>query len=268
MTDRPSRPRKGRGSGAEAHYADGRYYDQAYRKRRHDVKFYTQLALDSGGPVLELGVGTGRVAMSIADAGVDVVGVDAMAPMLAQAKARVAPLPEATRARVELRQADLQKLRLRRKFPLVIAPFHVWNHLYTRDELEKGFRTVHHHLAPGGRFAFDVLVPDPKSLSRLPSRRFRGGVVRHPRDGERYRYSEYFSYDPRTQVETIMLDFEHPTDPRRSFCTPLAQRQFFPAELEALLHYNGFTVESHRGDFSSQPVNRDTESQVVIARAT
>jgi len=91
--------------------------------------------------------------------------------------------------------------------------------------------------------------------------------VPHPRDAVRYRYSEYFSYDPVAQIETIMMDFEHPEEKDRSFCTPLTQRQFFPAELEALLHYNGFTVESHTGDFDGKPITADTESQVLVATA-
>ena len=252
---------------SEAHYEDGRYYDQAYRRRRHDVRFYRDLATESGGPVLELGVGTGRVALAIAKAGIDVVGVEPMAPMLEQAHQRLERLPHAARDRVELRRGDLARLRLRRKFPLVIAPFNVWMHLYTREDIERGFATVRHHLKVGGRFAFDVLLPDPNNLARNPSKQYRGGEVPHPRGGVRYRYSEYFSYDPVAQIETVVMDFEHPKKKEQSFCTPLTQRQFFPAELEALLHYNGFELESHTGDFDGEPITAATESQVLIARA-
>ncbi len=261
-----SKRRRRRSAGSEAHYSDGQYYDQAYRRRRRDVQFYTDLAIASGGPVLELGVGTARVALSIAKKGVEIVGVEPMSAMLEQAEERVRRLPQNARDRIELRRGDLRKLRLRRRFPLVIAPFHVWNHLYTRHDIEQGFRTVRHHLRRGGRFAFDVLLPDPASLARNPTKRYRGGLVPHPRDGVHYRYSEYFSYDPASQVETIMMDFEHPHEPGRSFCTPLTQRQFFPAELEALLHYNGFAVESHQGDFEGKPIGGTIESQVIIAR--
>ena len=260
-----SKHRRRRRAGTEAHYSDGRYYDQAYRGRRHDVRFYTDLAVESRGPVLELGVGTGRVALSIAKEGIEVVGVEPMESMLERAEERLGRLPHAVRDRVELRQADLRKLRLRRRFPLVIAPFNVWNHLYTRNDIERGFRTVRHHLQRGGRFAFDVLLPDPESLARTPAKQYRGGQVPHPRDGVRCRYSEYFSYEPASQVETVMMDFEHPSNPKRSFCTPLTQRHFFPAELEALLHYNGFSIVSHHGDFAGKPIGRATESQVIIA---
>ena len=253
-------------AGSEAHYQDGGYYDQAYRRRRHDVRFYVDLARSSGGPVLELGVGTGRVALAIAKAGVDVVGIDPMKPMLERAEERLSRLPRTTREHVELRRGSLERLRLRRRFPLVIAPFNVWMHLYTRQQIERGFATVRHHLEPQGRFVFDVLLPDPASMARDPAKCYRGGEVPHPRGAVKYRYGEYFSYDPMTQVETTIMDFEHPTQKHESFCTPLTQRQFFPAELESLLHYNGFTVESHTGDFEGQPVTTATESQVIIAR--
>ncbi len=253
------------GVGAEAHYEDGRYYDQAYRRRRHDVRFYVSNAVESGGPVLELGAGTGRVSFAIAEAGVDVVGIESMAPMLARAEERRGRLPRAVRERVELRRGDLERIRLRRRFPLVIAPFNVWMHLYTRESLERGFATVSHHLLPKGRFIFDVLLPDPGTMARNPAKGYRGGAVRHPRGEVKYRYTEYFSYDPWTQIETTVMDFEHPTRESESFCTPLTQRQLFPAELEALLHYNGFVVESHTGDFTSAPITAATESQVIVA---
>ncbi len=252
--------------GATAHYEDGRYYDQTYRLRRHDVRYYADLAEEIGGPVLELGSGTGRVALAIAERGIDVVAVESMAPMLARCRERLSRLPKKTSAHLILKQGDLRGLRLRRRFPLVLAPFNVWNHLYERRDLERAFRTVHVHLRRGGLFAFDVLLPDPGSLARPPNRRYRGGHVRHPKDGVRYRYSEYFTYDPLTQVQTVMLDFEHPEDASRSFCTPLTQRQFFPAEIEALLAYNGFTVERHEGDFDGDPLTAQSESQVILAR--
>ena len=252
--------------GSAAHYEDGRYYDQAYRRRRHDVRYYVELAAQSGGPVLELGAGTGRVAFAIAREGLDVVGVEAMPPMLARAEERLQRLPRKVASHVELRLGSLERLRLRRRFPLVIAPFNVWMHLYTREQIERGFATVRHHLTPNGRFVFDVLLPDPSCMARDPNRRYRGGHVPHPRDGESYRYSEYFQYDPATQVETTIMDFEHPRVASKSFCTPLTQRQFFPAELEALLHYNGFALESLTGDFKGEAITAATESQVVVAR--
>lgn len=253
--------------GTEAHYRDARYYDHFYRRRKEDVRFYADLAEAQGGPVLELGVGTGRVALAIARRGIEVVGVDRMPQMLARARERLAKEPAALRERVELRKGDLQRIRLGRRFPLVISPFNVFMHLYTREQIEKALAAVRRHLAPGGRFAFDVLMPDARDLSRNPAKVYKGGTVTPPSSGKKYHYGESFQYDPVRQVQLITMAFQAVEDPQDISITPLAHRQFFPVELEALLHYNGFTIEHRWGGFDGSRLTGISESQVVIARA-
>jgi len=252
--------------GTEAHYRDPYYYDHAYKRRREDVRFYADLAEHHGGPVLELGVGTGRVAASIARRGVEVVGVDTMEEMLQRGRERAARLPRRFRPLIELRRGDLKGLRLRRRFPLVIAPFNVFMHLYTRQDFERALATVRHHLAPGGLLTFDVLLPAPAELALDPDRTFRGRAFKHPVTGSRCAYAERFAYDPETQVQTIRMYFEPEPADEPGFEMTLTHRQFFPAELQALLHYGGFEVEAHYGDFDGQPLDDAASSQVIFAR--
>lgn len=252
--------------GTEAHYQDAAYYDQAYRRRREDVLFYADRAEESRGPVLELGVGTGRVALEIAKRGVDLVGIDRMPEMLRRARERLARLPAERRERVELRRGDMRRVRLGRSFPLVISPFNVFMHLYDREDVEQAFETVRAHLTPRGRFIFDVLLPDPKALARDPSRIYRCGTIKLPGDGRRYKYGENFQYDPVGQVQLITMAFQAEDDRNDLFVTPLTHRQFFPAELEALLHYNGFRIEARFGGFQGEPLTGESESQVIVAR--
>ena len=261
-----SRGRRGLEPGTTAHYEDAAYYDQTYRRRRSDVRFYAAMAEHHGGPVLELGVGTGRVARDIARRGMAVVGVDLMPEMLAQAERRLAREPRAVRERVELLRGDLRRVRLGRRFPLVISPFNVFMHLYERRDWERALATVAAHLRPRGRLVFDVLLPDALELARHPTRIYRGRSVRLPGDGRRYRYGERFDYDPVRQLQKVTMVFEDDEDPTRSFSTPLSHRQVFPAELEALLHYNGFRIEALWGDFEGGPLEAHSESQVVVAR--
>lgn len=252
--------------GTKAHYRNARYYDQTYRRRREDVRYYTAFAARCGGPVLELGVGTGRVALSVAEAGVEVVGVDLMQPMLDRAEDRLARKSRLVRERVELLRGDLLKVRLGRRFPLVFAPFNVFMHLYDRRDLERALATVREHMTPRGRFVFDVLLPDPRALSRSPDKIYRLGTVKDPADGRRYRYRESFDYDAASQVLSIQMIFQAEDDPTDLRVTPLAHRQLFPAELETLLHHNGFVVEEHLGDFGGELLDERAESQVVVAR--
>jgi SAM-dependent methyltransferase len=252
--------------GTRALYLDAGLFDQLYRRRSQDVRFYVDMAQRFGGPVLELGVGSGRVANAIARAGLDVVGVDVMASMLKAARERTAALPQAARARVRLVRGDLRTLRLGRRFPLVIAPFNTLAHFYGLRDLERALATCLRHLRPGGRFVFDVPLPDLRALIQDSERLYRLRPVTHPGTGARHGYAEASHYDAVRQVRTVTMVFERP-DRSVDFAVPLTQRQLFPAELEALLHYNGFTVEERHGDFVGGPLRDDSESQVIIARA-
>ena len=262
MSDEPSDP-----PGADAHYRDPRYYDHAYARYTVDRGFYVDMGRLSGGPVLELGVGTGRLAIALADAGLEVVGVDRMAPMLERARERIAKKARRIRERIELVEGDLRDVRLGRRFPLVIAPFNVLQHVYGREDVERALATVREHLAVDGRFIFDVLLPDPRSLAYDPSRFYKSRPVRHPRDGRRYAYDEAFRYDHDRQIQTTIMRFTALDGSGDRFTDELPQRQFFPRELEALLHYNGFAVVAHDGGFHGEPIEEHTESQVVVARA-
>lgn len=251
--------------GTEAHYRDASYYDHAYGRRKDDVAHYTRLAKKHGSPVLELGVGTGRVAESIAKAGLDVVGIDTMPSMLARARDRISRAAPEVASRVSLDRGDLRSLRLKRKFPLVISPFNVFMHLYSREDLEAALETVSRHLAVDGRFAFDVLMPDPDALARDPAKLYRCGTVKPP-GRDRMRYSEAFDYDPISQVQHVSMVFEPDDEHAAPDIQRLSHRQFYPRELEALLHYNGFAIEKLYGGFLREPFDAAAESQVVVAK--
>lgn len=248
-----------RDAGARAHYDDPAYYDLAYRARKRDVAYYVSLAKRHGGPVLEYGVGNGRVALSLARAGFDVVGVDLserMLASLAQKRARGG-------AAVETVLGDMRSVRLRRRFPLVIAPFNTVLHLYERSDIEAFFSRVREHLAPGGRFVFDFSLPSPADLALDPNRSFSAPAFRHPTTGERTTYRERFEYHPLRQLLVIWMDMTPKGG--EAFSIPLSHRQFFPREMEALLHYNGFSEIQFSADFSDQEPGPDTDSLVASA---
>lgn len=252
--------------GAHAHYEDASYYDLTYRRRRHDVRFYVEVAEQFGGPVLELGVGTGRVALALARAGIDVVGVDPSRAMLDRAAAKCRELPQAKQAHLTLKRGDARTVRLKRRFSLVTSPFNVFMHLYTHRDLTQALATVRTHLAPRGRFVFDVLTPDLRAMVRRPGRMLKGPPVVHPDTGRRYHYLEAFEYDSLRQVQMVSMIFQDAEHMDEMKIVPLSQRQFFPQELEALLSHAGFAIEARYGDFSRGEFNEESESQVIVAR--
>jgi SAM-dependent methyltransferase len=140
----------------DAYAALGPRYDDWCRSVTEDIRFYVELALDSGGPVLEVGVGSGRVAIPTAMAGVHVVGVDRSAAMLDLAWAKALPLGVA----LELVEADMRALPDLGRFPLVTVPFRALLHLHDDGERLAVLAGLRERLAPGGLLAFDVFHPD------------------------------------------------------------------------------------------------------------
>jgi SAM-dependent methyltransferase len=252
-------------AGSLAHYEDPAYYTSTYASRIDDVAFYVALARRVGGPVLEYGVGNGRIALPIARHGLDIVGMDHSGPMLRDLRARLAVEPEDVRRRVRTVRGDMKRVRLHRAFPLVLCTFNTALHLYTRADVERFLARVREHLTPRGRFVVDLSMPSLADLARDAAHPFHAPRFRHPSSGEVVRNRERFDYDPVRQVLFVAMEFEPVARPEKAWMTPLAHRQFFPQEWEALLHYNGFRVERVEGDFHGGALT--SESDVMVWHA-
>lgn len=282
-------------AGARAHFEDPVYYSDTYDWRDEDVVYYRALA-EARGRVLEHGIGNGRVALPMARAGVEVTGLDHTRAMLDHLRALLKREPPAVRRRVVLHEGDVRTARLGKRFPLVFCPFNAALHLYTRRDVEAWLARVREHLEPRGELVFDISMPIPADLARDPSVPYRIPPFEHPTAG-RVSYREHFDYDRVRQVLFVSMFFE-PAPRRRSakgapaarkaaggtsarkaasrvsaprqitetFMTPLAHRQFYPQEMEALLHYNGFEVRELYGDFERGPLVQT--SDVMVWHAT
>ncbi len=253
-------------AGTEDFYADAVYYDYEFKTRREDVRWYTTHYMSADGPVLELGVGSGRTAITAARGGACIVGVDLSWSMLRQAAARRARLPKAKRDSLKLVRADMRQLALAGRFAMVSCPFNCFQHLYTREDVERCLAVVRDHLEPDGLFLMDVLVPDLEYLTRPPFKRYPGVRFKHPTYGIHYTYSEQSAYDAVRQISQMWFQYDRTEDGEgpEEVAVQLSHRCFFPAELEALLHYNGFEVLARYGDFEQGELRGDSESQVLV----
>jgi SAM-dependent methyltransferase len=228
---------------------------------------YVALAERIGGPVLEYGIGNGRIALPIARHGFEVVGVDLSRPMLGDLRARMRAEPVEVRRRVSLVRGDMRRARIARRFPLVLCPFNTVLHLYSRMDVEDFLARVRAHLSPGGLFVADMSVPPVEELARDPDDPFHAPRFRHPTAGVVVKNLEYFDYDPVRQILFVSMEFIPVTGASgESWVTPLAHRQFFPQEWAALLHYNGFEVVDVEGDFHGGPLTRESDVMVWHAR--
>jgi len=251
-------------AGSREHYADAALYDYEYRRRRADITFYRELAKRRGGPILDLGCGSGRAAIPLARDGHHVLGIDQSPGMLAKLRARIADLPAAAAARIAVSNGNLCTFDVPGKYNLVIAAFNVLEHLYTRGELAACLARVAEHLAPGGAFAFDVQMPDLAWLLRDPVKRWAKTRFTDPTTKRAMFYSTNHDYDPVGQIANIRLYYEPVDGKGPTKIVKLSQRKYFPAELEALVSHSGFRMAERYGDFAWQPLDGTAESQVLV----
>jgi SAM-dependent methyltransferase len=186
--------------------------------------------------------------------------------MLADLRARLRDESSKVRERVRIVRGDMRRVRLEQRFDLIIAAFNTVLHLYERRDVERFLARVWAHLAPRGRFVVDLSVPSVADLARPATRAYSAPRFRHPTAGAVVSNREYFDYDPIRQVLFVAMEFEPLGRPADAWMTPLAHRQFFPREWEALLHYNGFAVEDVFGDFERGPLTTESDTMVWHAR--
>jgi ubiquinone/menaquinone biosynthesis C-methylase UbiE len=244
-------------------------YDTVYSYVRDDIPFYVDEARRAGGPVLELGCGTGRVAIPVFEAGVDVVGLDFSPAMLDVARRKI-HRREDTDGALTLVQADMRDFRLDRKFPLITIPFRGFLSLMTVEDQTRALLNVKRHLAPDGKLVFNVFVPDLEMLVQ------EGDVAYHLRDvtapdtGTVFVVWSQSSYDNHAQIINARiivdeLDAEGAAVGRiyRDFQLRYVHRW----EMHHLLELCGYEVMDLFGDFDRTPFDETSTEMVWVAGA-
>jgi ubiquinone/menaquinone biosynthesis C-methylase UbiE len=234
-------------------------YDALYGVMRDpsgDAAFYRALAQETGGPVLELACGTGRVLLPIAALGIPCVGLDASPAMLAALRAKNPP------ANLELVEGRMESFDLgARRFPLITCPFRAFQHLLDMPAQLAALANVRKHLSPGGAFAFDVF--DPKLSFLVASGDAERLDATFTRDGvETRRFAR-----ARTDLARQTLDVTFRFEPAQiAGNTTVRLRWFYRYELEHLLARAGFTDVTIYGGYDRRPWRPEGET-VVVARA-
>jgi SAM-dependent methyltransferase len=225
-----------------------RIYDPWSRSVVEDVPFYVEEAVRAGGPVLELGVGTGRIAVPIAAAGVHVVGVDTSAGMLEVARER-AELAGAA-ALVDLRQGDMRDPPVEGQFALVAIPFRSLLHMESDADRRSALQAVRERLAPAGRFVFDVFTPGADDIADTHGR----WLEREPGIWERADWNE--------ATRTLVLRVRGAAGEAEMSLAWLSV-----PEWRALLEDEGFELQSLYGWFDRSPWAGGEDSVWICGRA-
>jgi len=240
-----------------------RFYDAVYAQVRDGVdnEYYVRETVAADGPVLEIGVGTGRLFAEARRRGADAYGIDLSPAMIERCREKLAP---ADRERVWVE--DAVTLRADRRFALVVAPFRVLSHVHEPGDQLRLLDGVHAALEPGGRFVLDLYVPSLKLLleglpemvdfdgEHAPGKRLRRIVSSAPADLAR-------------QTNHVRMSFvweeddgEHRGD------WEFDMRFFFRFELEHLVARSRLRLEAIHGDFEEGPLHAGSREYVVVCR--
>jgi len=246
------------------------YYDESpgVKGRLQDVAFYRDAARDFGDPVLELGCGTGRVTMALAQAGKRVTGLDLSERMLERAVKKRAALFTEERERIHLVQGDMARFDLGEKFRLIIIPFRPLQHLLEVKQQTDCLECAHKHLAPGGRLVLDVFQTDAERMHDPVHMREVLVTEYNTADGRQVKITERVAAFHRAeQINDVEMIFSvvHPggRQERMVFAWPL--RYFFRYEVEHLLARCGFQVVAQYGNFDRTPILDDSPEMIFVA---
>jgi len=221
------------------------FYDPWSRSVTEDIDFYVEEALATGGPVVELAVGTGRIAVPIAKAGIRLIGVDSSPAMLEVA--RESAESAGVSALVDLRLGDLRDPPVSERVPLVICPFRSLLHMESETEKLRALRAARALLEPEGRFVYDVFAPSREDIEETDGR----WLEREPGIFERADWDE----ESRTLSLSVRAGDETATFGLHWLSAP---------EWLRLLDEAGFVVVSLYGWFDRRPFHGE-EDMVFVA---
>ena len=242
-------------------------YDSVYSYVTDDIPFYVDEARRSGGPVLELGCGTGRVAIPIAEAGRDIVGLDSSEAMLSIARSKVQRLAPGSGS-LSLVNGDMREFSLGHKFQLVIIPFRGFLALLTVEDQVRTLDEIKRHLAPGGRLIFNIFVPDLNMLVQEGDVSYHFRDVTDPGTGTRmvlWHQSSYDNYNQIINARTMVEELDQEGAVGRRLYRDFQLRYAHRWEMHHLLRKCGYEVLDLFGDFDRSPFDETTTEMVWVA---
>lgn len=248
-------------------------YDACVEDWPGELDFYNELAAQpgmEGRAVLELGCGSGRVALRLAQAGNTVDGLDISRHMLDVARERSTGI-----GTVRWIEGDMRSFELGQTYGLIIIPGHAFQNILTPADQIACLECVRRHLASDGILVVHLDHQDVSWLGDL--RRDKGGVLEaaggfiHPRTGASIRTSQAWSYEPASQTAVLQTVWEQ-IDPNgdvveRWDTGPIRIHCVFPLEMEHLLTLTGFRVDAVYGDFLGRELTDEASEMVWVVRA-
>lgn len=239
-------------------YFDGKHYD-AWTERDVDIPFYKEQVKKYGDPVLELGCGTGRITIPIADEGHGITGLDISKKQLEIGKKKA----EENRSHIDWIEGDMRNFYLDKNFKLIFIPFNTIHHILTVEDMEKVLKNVRNHLKPDGRFIVEFFNPDLNILNRDPTEEHDVIEYEYPEGNGEVKITESTDYEKARQLMHLTWYYHLEEQKKERGWTV---RVWFPKEVDAIMKYNGFKIEHKFGDFDESPMTNNSAQQILVCK--
>ncbi len=243
-----------------------RFYDLDFGEIQDDLDLYRDFARRTGGPVLELACGTGRVLIPLAQEGYVVTGVDISPAMLAKAAEKAKRAGVANR--VQLVQADIRQFSLDQKYALAIVAINSFLHLVSTEDKITALGRIAQHLEKGGLLILDVFNPDLSQLTGFDGSLIHEDTRRDPESGNTVVKLSSTRADPARQVLNATFFYDEVLlggEVRRTIA-PFALGYLFYNEIGLLLDRAGLRQEAVYGSYDLEPFESDSPKMIVVAR--
>lgn len=248
------------------------YYDLVHTGLPGEASFYAMRGMQCGGEVLELGCGTGRIAIPLAMTGAQVTGLDLSRKMLSVCRQKVQEIGP-MKGSLKIVHGDMRAFSLEARFPLIIAPYRTFMHLLSSEDQIRCLGRIREHLAPDGHFLFNVWAAKASAIARVMNAPKSGAlklVKKYRLHEEKLVLRHYHAarYAESSQRISEVHRFEHVSISGELLDThdlKLERTWFYPRELEHLLRRCGFRITESFGDFSGTPFSAHSSEMIIAA---
>lgn len=229
------------------------------------LDFYLDICRVSKGPILELGIGNGRIAIEVARTGVRVIGVDISTEMLNDCRKRSKECN--VDGLIDLKKGDIRNFSISEKVPLAILPFRTIGHLKSTKERLALFKNVFHALLPGGLFVFDHYIFNDEWAREHDGIRLPMGKNEDKESGVRTEVWDVYHYhynNRQIRCEIIVEKWDSRGVMLSSVVNPLTFSWILPEEIRGLVSKSDFVIKNCYGDFNNAPFASNSENQIWI----
>ena len=245
-----------------------RIYDSEWSELKGDLEFITELAGKYGSPVLELAVGTGRIAIHLAEKGFEVAGIDNSEEMLKLCRDKISKLSKDVASKIKVEPGNMSNFSLNRSFKFVFVPFNSFLLQPNKTDQENCLKCAYNHLDDDGIFMVDIFSPNFKLCAEEKSDiRF----LRHFYFPPEQKVIMQWEYVERNMAEQVLdIDFLYEEYDKNGninrHTRHLTMGVIFRYEMQLMLEKNGFEIVEFYGNHDKSKFTNESPQLIYICK--